>query len=77
MSRSIPARSRGSSKKRAAAAGLLAGHSLKRGTLPTAWDQGAHPIRLKQLGPHKSYAVLDEYLQFGEPFDSHPRGRML
>jgi integrase len=63
-------------KKRAAAAGfdadLLAGHSLKRGALTTGMDQGIHPTRLKQLGRHKSYAVLDEYLQFGDPFENHP-----
>jgi integrase len=68
-------------KKRAAAAGfdrdLLAGHSLKRGALTTGMDQGVHPTRLKQLGRHKSYAVLDEYLQFGDPFDSHPLAGVL
>ena len=68
-------------KKRAAAAGfdrdLLAGHSLKRGALTTGMDQGVHPTRLKQLGRHKSYAVLDEYLQFGDPFDGHPLADVL
>jgi hypothetical protein len=68
-------------KKRAAAAGfnrdLLAGHSLKRGALTTGMDHGVHPTRLKQLGRHKSYAVLDDYLQFGDPFDSHPLSGVL
>jgi integrase len=63
-------------KKRAQAAGfdrdLLGGHSLKRGALTTGMDRGVHPTRLKQLGRHKSYAVLDEYLQFGDPFENHP-----
>jgi hypothetical protein len=40
-------------------------------------DQGVHPTRLKQLGRHKSYAVLDNYLQFGDPFDSHPLAGVL
>jgi len=35
-------------------------------------DQGVHPTRLKQLGRHRSYAVLDEYLQLGDPFEGHP-----
>jgi hypothetical protein len=35
-------------------------------------DRGAHPTRLKQLGRHKSYAVLDEYLELGDPFGAHP-----
>jgi len=68
-------------KQRAAAAGfdpaLVAGHSLKRGALTTGMDHGVHPTRLKQLGRHKSYAVLDEYLQFGDPFDNHPLAGVL
>ncbi len=63
-------------KRRAAAAGFdraaVAGHSLKRGALTTGMDQGVHPTRLKQLGRHRSYAVLDEYLQLGDPFEGHP-----
>jgi integrase len=63
-------------KARAAAAGFdpraLGGHSLKRGALTTGMDRGVHPTRLKQLGRHKSYAVLDDYLELGDPFDSHP-----
>ena len=50
----------------------LGGHSLKRGAMTTGMDRGIHPTRLKQLGRHKSYAVLDEYLQLGDPFEGHP-----
>lgn len=61
---------------RAVAAGFersaLGGHSLKRGALTTGMDRGVHPTRLKQLGRHKSYAVLDEYLELGDPFEGHP-----
>ena len=68
-------------KKRATAAGfdgeLFGGHSLKRGALTTGMDHGVHPTRLKQLGRHKSYAVLDEYLQFGDPFEGHPLSNVL
>jgi site-specific recombinase XerC len=68
-------------KARAAAAGFdpraLGGHSLKRGALTTGMDRGVHPTRLKQLGRHKSYAVLDEYLELGDPFDSHPLSGVL
>ena len=68
-------------KKRAAAAGFdrreLGGHSLKRGAMTTGMDQGVHPTRLKQLGRHKSYAVLDEYLQLGDPFEGHPLSGVL
>ena len=35
-------------------------------------DRGAHPTRLKQLGRHRSYAVVDEYLELGDAFDVHP-----
>ncbi len=63
-------------KKRATAAGFdgreVGGHSLKRGAMTTGMDRGVHPTRLKQLGRHKSYAVLDEYLQLGDPFEGHP-----
>ena len=68
-------------KKRAAAAGFdgreLGGHSLKRGAMTTGMDRGVHPTRLKQLGRHKSYAVLDEYLQLGDPFEGHPLSGVL
>ena len=61
---------------RAVAAGFerleLGGHSLKRGALTTGMDRGVHPTKLKRLGRHKSYAVLDEYLEAGDPFDGHP-----
>ena len=66
---------------RAAAAGFdraaLGGHSLKRGALTTGMERGVHPTRLKQLGRHKSYAVLDEYLELGDPFESHPLSGVL
>ena len=63
-------------QKRAVAAGHgrhdLGGHSLKRGALTTGMDRGVHPTRLKRLGRHKSYNVLDEYLEAGDPFEEHP-----
>ena len=66
---------------RAAAAGddpaALGGHSLKRGALTTGMDLGVHPARLKRLGRHRSYAVLDDYLEHGDPFDSHPLSGLL
>jgi site-specific recombinase XerC len=66
---------------RAAAAGFdpaaLGGHSLKRGAMTTGMDRGVHPTRLKQLGRHKSYAVLDEYLELGDPFEGHPLSGVL
>ena len=52
--------------------GLFGGHSPKRGALTEGMERGIHPTRLKQHGRHKSYAVLDEYLEMGDPFDSHP-----
>ena len=68
-------------KARAAAAGFdpgtIGAHSLKRGALTTGMDRGVHPTRLKQLGRHKSYAVLDEYLELGDPFESHPLNGVL
>ncbi len=66
---------------RAAAAGFdaarMSGHSLKRGALTTGMDRGDHPTRLKQLGRHKTYAVLDEYTALGEPFENHPLDSVL
>ncbi len=66
---------------RAAAAELdgrkMGGHSLKRGALTTGMERGVHASRLKQLGRHKSYAVLDEYLEQGEPFENHPLNGVL
>lgn len=68
-------------KRRAAAVGfdpeVVASHSLKRVALTTGTDQGVHPTRLRQLGRHHSYAVLDEHLQFGDPFDGHPLASVL
>jgi hypothetical protein len=68
-------------QSRAARAGfdpaLLGGHSLKRGALSTGMARGVHPTRLKQLGRHKSYAVLDVYLELGDPFESHPLNGVL
>lgn len=61
---------------RAAAAGFagphFGGHSLKRGALTTGMERGVHPADLKRLGRHKSFAVLGEYLEFGDLFDRHP-----
>jgi integrase len=66
---------------RAAKAGfdpaVLGGHSLKRGALSTGMERGVHPTRLKQLGRHKTYAVLDVYLELGDPFESHPLNGVL
>ena len=68
-------------KARAAAADFdpraLGGHSLKRGALTTGMDLGVHPARLKRLGRHRSYAVMDAYLEHGDPFDSHPLSGLL
>ena len=55
----------------------MAGHSLKRGALTPGMDLGVHPTRLKQLGRYRSYAVLGEYLQFGDPFDGHSLASVL
>ena len=40
-------------------------------------DRGVHlhPTRLKQLDRHKSYAVLDVYLELGDPFEGHANRR--
>jgi hypothetical protein len=62
-------------KARAAAgydAAALGGHSLKRGAMTTGMDLGVHPARLKRFGRHKSYAVMDAYLEHGDPFEGHP-----
>ena len=65
-------------RARAAAAGFdpnrMVGHSLERGALTTGMEPGTHPTRLKRLGRLKNYAMLDEYLELGEPFDNHPLG---
>ncbi len=68
-------------KRRPAAAGydqdVFSGHSLKRGAMTTGMDRGVHPTKLKRLGRHKSYNVLDEYLEAGHPFDGHPLSEVL
>ena len=51
---------------------VLGGHSLKRGALTTGMDRSVHKTHLEQLVGHKSFAVLDDYLELGNPFDSHP-----
>jgi site-specific recombinase XerD len=60
-------------KRRAGNAGLdasdISGHSLKRGALNTAADHGAEPKAMKQLGRHKSYATLAQYLEERETFE--------
>jgi hypothetical protein len=40
-------------------------------------DRNIHPTRLKQLGRHKTCAVLDAYLELGDPFESHPLNGVL
>ena len=66
---------------RAAAAGFVGrefgGHSLKRGALSAGMELGAHAAQLKRLGRHKSFDVLGEYLEFGNPFDNHPLSSIL
>ncbi len=66
---------------RAAAAGFerdaMGGHSLKRGALTTGMDRGVHPTHLKRFSRHRTYAVLDEYLQVGDPFEAHPLNGVL
>ncbi len=68
-------------KRCVAAAGFdpaaLGGHSLKRGALTTGIHRRVHPTLLKRLGRHKSYAVLDEYLELGDPFENHPLAGLL
>lgn len=63
-------------KARAAAAGfkprVFGGHSLKRGAITTGMNRGEHPARLKGLGRHKTFNVLGEYMELGDPFEGHP-----
>jgi hypothetical protein len=33
-------------------------------------DRNVHLTHLKQLGRHKTYAALDEYLELGDPLRS-------
>lgn len=68
-------------KARAAEAGfkrrVFGGHSLKRGALTTAMERGEHPVRLKGLGRHKTFNVLGEYMEVGDPFEGHPLNGVL
>jgi len=45
--------------------------------MTTGMDRGVHPTKLKRLGRHKSYNVLDEYLEAGDPFEGHPLSGVL
>ena len=45
--------------------------------MTTGMDLGVHPSRLKRLGRHRSYAVMDEYLEHGDPFEGHPLSSLL
>lgn len=66
-------------QSRASAAGLdgktFGGHSLKRGALTTGMDAGAHPVKLKRLARHATYAALGDYLELGDPFEEHALNR--
>lgn len=66
-------------QNRARAAGFdgqtFGGHSLKRGALTTGMDAGAHPVKLKRLARHATYAALGDYLELGDPFDEHALNR--
>ena len=68
-------------KARAAAAGfeprVFGGHSLKRGALTKGIDRGEHPARLKGLGRHKTFNVIGEYMELGDPFEGHPLNGVL
>jgi hypothetical protein len=35
-------------------------------------DRGEHPARLKGLGRHKTFNVIGEYMELGDPFEGHP-----
>jgi hypothetical protein len=50
-------------------AAALGGHSLKRGTMTTGL--GVHLAWLKRFERHKSYAVIDEYLEYGDALEGH------
>jgi integrase len=52
-------------------AGVLGGHSLKRGAMNTAKDRRVHPSQLMQLGRHKSYATLATYIELGDLFEDN------
>jgi len=38
---------------------------------PDSMDNDVHQMRLKQLGPYKSYNVFYGYRDYGEPSDNH------
>jgi hypothetical protein len=38
---------------------------------------GPAAVQGRQLGRHKSYAVLDVYLELGDPFETHPLNGVL
>jgi hypothetical protein len=40
--------------------------------MTTGTDLDMRPTKLKRLGRHKSYAVMDEYLEVGDAFEGHP-----
>jgi hypothetical protein len=65
-------------KARAAEAGFngrdFGGHGLKRGAPPP--DRGEHPAKLKAPGSPKSFDVLGEYLELGDPFEGYPLNGM-
>jgi hypothetical protein len=70
----MPGRSRGSSwpgpRRPASTPSYWVG--ALSGALSTGMDRNVHPTHLNQLGPPQTYAVLDEYLEQGDPFDGHP-----
>ena len=55
----------------------LGGHSPRRGVLSAGMERGIHPTRPKQPGRHKTYAVPDVYLEFGDPYEGHPLSGVL
>jgi hypothetical protein len=40
-------------------------------------DRGEHPARLKGLGRHKTFNVIGEYMELGDPFEGHPLNGVL
>jgi hypothetical protein len=38
-------------------------------------DAGAHPVKLKRLARHATYAALGDYLELGDPFEEHALNR--
>jgi hypothetical protein len=45
--------------------------------MTTGTDLDMHPTKLKRLGRHKSYAVMDEYLEVEDAFEGHPLAGVL